>query len=68
HDGYIHLLPALPNAWKTGTVKGLRARGNFLVDVSWKNGKVIDFKISGKKGEKVTVMVNGAKKEYTVNK
>jgi len=67
HDGYIHLLPALPNAWQTGMVKGLRARGNFLVNVSWKDGKVIDFKISGNKGEKVTVMVNGGKQEYVVN-
>jgi alpha-L-fucosidase 2 len=66
HDGFIDLLPALPDAWKSsGSVKGLKARGNHTVNMTWKDGKITRYTISSPKPSKVRVKVNGVIKTIT---
>ena len=55
----ITLLPALPEAWKDGRVEGICARGGFVVDMEWKDGKVTSLRIMARKGGKTEVTVNG---------
>lgn len=69
HAGFIELLPALPDNWKaTGEVKGMRARGNYTVDFSWKNGKVINCRIVSSNTRKVKVKINGQIKTFNTVK
>lgn len=58
--GVIQLLPALPEEWAVkGSFSGLRARGGYEVDCSWKNGKVNRYKIYSKKTQSIAVVTNG---------
>ena len=64
----IELLPALPKEWNTGSVKGLKARGNYEVNLTWRNHIVTSAKITSLKGGTVTVNYNGKKKTIKLAK
>jgi hypothetical protein len=56
HDGAIHLLPALPDAWPEGSIKGLRARGGFeLTSMKWQNGRLISATIQSTIGGQLRI-------------
>jgi alpha-L-fucosidase 2 len=64
HDGTLHLLPALPDAWPDGKLTGFRAPGGLHVDLEWKDGKVTRYTIRSATPQQVKVRVDG--KETTV--
>ena len=70
HDGEISFLPALPKAWPAGAIKGLRARGNATVDISWKDGRATEavlrgsrtYRLRAPRGQRISgIVVNGKK-------
>ena len=70
HGNVIRLLPALPDAWPNGKVTGFRARGGYVVDIEWQDGKLTRSQIrngSGAAGE-CAVSYGGATTKLTVPK
>jgi alpha-L-fucosidase 2 len=73
HEGFIHLLPALPRAWSSGTIKGLKARGAFTVDMQWENGRLSSATILSNQGgecvlySRVPLAVQGASAQSSSN-
>ena len=67
HAGQLELLPALPAAWNTGSVRGLRARGNITVNMKWRDGKVTKLELftTTPNPKPVPVWYNGKKTRIT---
>ena len=59
HMGFIHLLPALPSAWKSGRICGLRARGGFVLSLGWEDGRLAWCEIYSASGNPCTVYYDG---------
>jgi alpha-L-fucosidase 2 len=55
HDGVVSLLPALPEAWRDGSVKGLRARGGLELDLRWRDGRLVEAGVVSSGGERVRI-------------
>ncbi|WP_410518116.1 glycoside hydrolase family 95-like protein [Bacteroides stercorirosoris] len=53
--GFIQLLPALPDAWKEGSINGICAKGNFEVSISWKNNQLVEAVLLSKAGAPCTL-------------
>lgn len=68
HMGFVHILPALPSAWSVGSVKGLMARGNFEVDLSWVGGKLSTIDILSKSGEPCLLHYDGQDIDFKTKK
>ena len=62
HTGEIELLPAIPQAWSEGSVKGLRARGGYEIDMTWQGGRVTQASLRCTHPGDVTVRYNGQTK------
>lgn len=65
HNGNVSLLPALPKVWPNGQVKGLRARGGFVVDLWWTNTRLTKVRIRSLCGQRCHLLYNG--KRVTFN-
>jgi alpha-L-fucosidase 2 len=63
HQGELHLLPALPAAWPDGSVRGLRARGGFQVDMRWAGGRLAEASILSRLGGAARVRYADAVRE-----
>lgn len=54
-NGELHLLPALPDSWRDGRVSGMVGRGNHVVDIDWKDGRLASARVNARGGGRVTI-------------
>jgi len=68
HTGEIELLPALPDAWKEGTISGLKARGNIEVGMSWENNRLKNVVLQSAENKTVIVRYGNLKARHQLKK
>ena len=68
HMGFIHLLPALPDAWEEGEVKGLCAKGGFELDIRWNGGTLAEVILTSKSGERCELLYGDKKLSFNTKK
>jgi alpha-L-fucosidase 2 len=68
HTKYIDILPALPSALPDGTVKGICARGGFVLNMQWQAGKLVNLEVLSKAGQPLVLRYNGKVKEISTLK
>ncbi|MCR5217635.1 glycoside hydrolase N-terminal domain-containing protein [Treponema sp.] len=64
----IELLPCLPQSWTCGSIRGLKVRGAYIIDMEWRDLKLKNARIRAKKGGKVRISYNNSGKFYNFNK
>lgn len=68
HLGFLHILPALPQAWSEGELKGVLARGGFEVDIFWRNGELKKIIVKSNAGENCNLLYKNAKLSFETKK
>ena len=68
HEPFLRILPALPENWKTGRIKGLKARGNIEVDMEWKEGKLIKVGLLSKENQIISIKYNNVSVDIELSK
>ncbi|MEU6971892.1 glycoside hydrolase family 95 protein [Kitasatospora aureofaciens] len=66
HNGVLRLLPALPEAWPTGRVRGLRARGGLTVDLRWDHGRLTEAAVHSTRPQTLDLLLPAGTPEPTV--
>ena len=67
HEGFLRILPALPNNWKSGSIKGLKARGNIVVNMTWEGGKLQQLVLTSPIRTAVKIVYGNQSKKITLD-
>ena len=68
HEGDVHLLPALPDEWRDGSINGIVARGGFMINMEWKTGRLVKADILSRNGGELNVRYGDQTMTYHTKK